>query len=59
VAGMEINDKNEIVLPHNIKNLSNIQLRLNNSNSLEYSVNNNINTLFIYSKLDEKIGDKF
>ena len=41
-----INDKNEIVIPDNIKNLDLKQLNLNNSKSLLDIVNKNVNYLF-------------
>ena len=60
LAGMEINKDNEIVLPHNIKNLSDIQLRLKILNeSDKYNVAFNINKLFSYKSLNDDMSNSF
>jgi hypothetical protein len=58
--GLSINNKNEIELPNNIKNLSDDQFKLNSNNALMKVVNTNMRQLFEDNPiLDDKLKDKF
>ena len=59
--GITINEKNEIVLPLKVKNLTYTQLNINRSESLLKAVKINVNILFNqdFPKLDDKFKPDF